>query len=414
MVQKPYSWSNGATLEEHSKRKHKILREYFFKYLSVRCKLPQQSKFRLAVVDGFAGGGRYGCGAPGSPLIFIEELRHATEEFNLRRKAEGMAKLDIECSLILADADPAAIRFLKSNVEPLLAAIKAQVPELHLRVEFHIRAFNEIYPQMKTSLTTQGYRNVIFNLDQCGHTHVPGDILSDIMGSFFSAEIFHTFLISSLLAFLQKRNPGQLRKYGLAESDTLSETHLNSNAWLGAAERLVFESFRKHAAFVSPFSINNPDGWRYWLLHFSNSYRARQEFNNVLHNNSSMQAHFGRSGLHMLHYDPSHEGNTLYLFDPPGRVEARDQLLADIPRLLTDFGDAVGMADFYRCIYNMTPAHMDDIHHAMIDNPDVEVLTTVGGERRKAGTIESGDMLRLKRQTSFFPLLQFGTPSRRP
>ena len=36
MVAKPYDWAAGATLEDHSRRKHKILREYFFNYLAVR------------------------------------------------------------------------------------------------------------------------------------------------------------------------------------------------------------------------------------------------------------------------------------------------------------------------------------------------------------------------------------------
>jgi hypothetical protein len=55
MVEKQYAWEDGATLEEHSKRKHKIVREYFARYLTVRCQLPMQSKFRVAIVDGFAG-----------------------------------------------------------------------------------------------------------------------------------------------------------------------------------------------------------------------------------------------------------------------------------------------------------------------------------------------------------------------
>jgi three-Cys-motif partner protein len=119
MVEKPYSWTTGATLEEHSKRKHKVIREYLVRYLTVRCQLPQQARFRFAIVDGFAGGGRYRCGTSGSPLIFIEVLREATEAFNLRRRAEGMSPLDIECLLILNDYDEEAIEMLKGNVAPL-------------------------------------------------------------------------------------------------------------------------------------------------------------------------------------------------------------------------------------------------------------------------------------------------------
>lgn len=85
--------------------------------------------------------------------------------------------------------------------------------------------------------------------------------------------------------------------------------------WLGTAERIVYNAFRLYAPFHSPFSINNSDGWRYWLIHFSKSYRARQVYNNILHDNASLQAHFGRSGLNMLSYDSQHDEGMLYLFD---------------------------------------------------------------------------------------------------
>ncbi len=187
---------------------------------------------------------------------------------------------------------------------------------------------------------------------------------------------------------------------------------MGKNTWLGAAERLVFGTFERCAPFVSPFSINNPTGWRYWLIHFANSYRARQVYNNVLHRNSSDQAHFGRSGLNMLSYNPDQEDGSLYLFDASGREDARTQLISDIPRLISHSGDALGVSEFYESIYNATPAHTDDIHEAIIENPDVEVLTPAGGERRNAHTIGIGDILKLKRQKSFFPM--FLDATRRP
>lgn len=179
---------------------------------------------------------------------------------------------------------------------------------------------------------------------------------------------------------------------------------MSKNSWLGAAERLVFEAFKLCAPFVSPFSINNPDGWRYWLIHFANYYRARQVYNNILHRNSSTQAHFGRSGLNMLSYDPAQDGGMLYLFDEPGREVAKTQLLEDIPRLISESGDAVAVGDFYESIYNITPAHADDVHAAIMGNPDLEVITSAGGERRKANTITVNDVLKLKTQRSFFPM----------
>jgi hypothetical protein len=135
----------------------------------------------------------------------------------------------------------------------------------------------------------------------------------------------------------------------------------------------------------------------------NNTYRARQEYNNILHRNSTMQAHFGRSGLNMLSFDPSREG-ALYLFDMSGRAEAKTQLLEDIPQLVIDFGDAVQVGQFYETIYNMTPSHMDDIHAAMTESPDVEVVTTDGGVRRRPNGIRADDTLRMKSQRTLFPL----------
>jgi three-Cys-motif partner protein len=408
-VEKPYEWADGAELEEHSRRKHKILREYFFQYITVRCQLPQQERFRLAVIDGFAGGGRYKCGTSGSPLIFVEELKRAIEAVNTQRAAQGLGLIEIECLLVLNDFSRDAIERLKVNLAPLQAKIQSTTPRLHLRVEYMNEAFEEAYPKVKRLLEQGRYRSVLFNLDQCGHSYVERSTLVDIMRSYSSVEIFYTFAIKALLSFLKKADPiklaEQLRPFGLQSTDLGAlEGAMSKSTWLGAAERLVFDTFRPCAPYVSPFSINNPGGWRYWLIHFANVVRARQVYNNVLHDNATAQAHFGRSGLNMLSYDPSHEDGALYLFDLSGREGARTQLLTDIPRLISEAGDVIRVGEFYEGIYNATPAHTDDVHQAIIDNPDVQVITPGGGERRSAKAIDAGDVLKLKDQKSFFPM----------
>lgn len=409
MVEKRYEWVEGAKLEEHSQRKHKILREYVFDYLTVRCKRPQQERFRLAIVDGFAGGGRYQCGTPGSPLIFIEELKRAIAAVNVQRTVEGLGGVEVECLLIFNDASREAIELLKAHVAPMQADITQTCPKLHLNVEYLNELFEAAYPKIKGFLEQGRYRSVLFNLDQCGHSHVERGTILDIMQSYPAAEIFYTFVISALLAFLQKDQPERLRAQlshlGLSSNDVLALDALMSRSdWLGAAEKIVFDAFRLYAPYVSPFSINNPDGWRYWLIHFARSYRARQVYNNILHKNASLQAHFGRSGLNMLTYDPRHDEGMLYLFDDNGRASARTQLLGDIPRLVTEAGDAMSVTEFYESIYNITPAHTDDIHTAIIENPDLEVITPAGGERRKANTIGINDVIKVTNQRSFFPI----------
>jgi len=408
MVEKRYEWLDGATLDDHSRRKHKILREYFFQYLMVRCQLPQQSKFRLAVVDGFSGGGRYQCGAAGSPVIFIEELKRAITSININRATQGLGLVTIECLLILNDADKNVTELLKHNITPLVIEGQETSSLLKIQVEYFSEPFEHVYPKIKDLLLKYRYRNVLFNLDQCGHSHVDRKTIFDITRSNPSAEIFYTFAIEALVSFLRKSEPAlianQLAAVGLGMNDLRAlEGQMNKNSWLGTAERLVFRAFKECAPYVSPFSINNPQGWRYWLIHFATSYKARQVYNNILHENSSAQAHFGRSGLNMLSYDPAQDG-TLYLFGESDRENATDELLEDIPRLIAESGDTVLVSEFYASIYNETPAHSDDVHTAIIQSTEIEVHTAGGGTRRKANTITAMDTLKFKSQRSFFPL----------
>lgn len=279
----------------------------------------------------------------------------------------------------------------------------------YLNLEFEVA-----YPEIKSLIAGGRYRNAIFNLDQYGYAKVARATMRDIMASTASAEIIYTFAIESLLAFLSKTDPSilqqQLRPFGFGDGvpADLDSGLVSNRDWLGAAERLVFSTFRSIAAFSSPFSINNPDGWRYWLIHFANSFRARQVYNNVLHQNASYQAHFGRSGLNMLAYDPARDAGLLYLFEQQDRVAAHEQLLTDIPRFITEVGDMMSVGEFYDAVYNATAAHSDDIHAAMIGSGELHVLTAEGGERRRPNTIAITDTLKLRHQRSLFPMFFSG------
>lgn len=408
MAKKEYDWLNGAELLDHTHRKLKILRDYLRDYLAIRCQLPIQQKFRLAVVDGFAGGGRYKCGTAGSPIVFIEEIENSLNEINVRRASQGLGIIELECLIIFNDYKAEVVEFLESHCTPVLAAAEENSPNLHIKTIYLSKKFEDAYPEIRRLLKNGRYKNILFNLDQCGVSQIQMETLWDIMNISHSVEIFYTFMVRSLLTYLNKKSPeklaSQLNALGISASEQ-SKLHggQSNDEWMGAAELIVFENFYRLAKFVSPFSINNPDGWRYWLIHFSSSFRARQAYNMVLHNNATMQAHFGKSGLNMLSYDSREEGQQ-YLFDLSGRAQSYDQLLEDIPRVISEHGDAILVGEFYEDVYNLTPAHRDDIHSAMLNNPELEIVTEAGGTRQKPNTISTKDTLRLTSQRSFFPL----------
>ncbi|MCT6871877.1 MAG: three-Cys-motif partner protein TcmP [Bartonella sp.] len=406
MTKKSYDWENGAKLGEHSKRKLKILREYFFKYLIVKCSHPQQSNFRIAIVDGFSGGGRYNCGSLGSPLIFIKELMNAHKAINIQRRTQGGKPITFDCFLVFNDTERDAIECLKENVVPFTIRIKEENPDLHIYTEYLVGKFEDHYPKIKEKINLRNYSNVIFNLDQYGYTHVSKETIIDIMNSFHSIEIFLTFMIGSFLQYAPKSDITKLGKYleqaGIRYADLDATKDIRTKKeWLGVAEKWIFDSFKNCANFFTPFSINHKDGYEYWLMHFSKNYRARQVFNAVLHENSLVQAHYGRSGLNMLSYNLE-DGGMLYLFDKEARESSKEQLYYDIPNYINELGGQIQLREFYEKIFNNTPAHSDDIHKAMIENPDIEIITKAGGLRQKYNTIRVDDYIKLKEQKSFF------------
>lgn len=407
MSTKRYDWKDGVTLQDHTRKKHVVLRRYLRDYLITRCQIPQQERFRLVVVDGFAGAGLYTDGSYGSPLIVVDEIAKTTEELNAKRSLAGMRPLVVECLLILNDNDASAVEELQRNITPILLKARDESTRLAIIPEYYKLDFETLYPSLVRRIQGARCSNVIFNLDQYGYSAVTTQVIVDIMSRWRSAEVFLTFAIQSFLAFLSPAGLGQGANLnadllnGFEELRSNADELLTKKEWLGTAEQIVFENFRQCAPYVSPFSINNPDGWRYWLMHFANSHRARQVYNDVLHEDSAVQAHFGRAGLNMLAYDPRNEGQ-LYLFDENSRESARNIMLEEIPSLVAESGDTMSMRDFYATAYSATPAHTDDIHEVIIANPDIEVITEDGGRRRTAGAIRITDTLRLKSQRSLF------------
>lgn len=410
MAQVKIDWEDGAELKPHTEKKHRILREYFRQYLVTRCKIPRREKLRLVIVDGFAGGGLYACGSYGSPLIFVDTLIKTIEEINIDRASQGLKSIEIECLLILNDLDPSVIEQLKQNLAPLIAKTKENGSKLRLGVEYLSEEFDKAYPQIKKRVQQTKCGNVLFNLDQCGHSKVNPSIIRDIMQIWANAEAFLNFPINTILTFI---SPEQEKNSVLLPPEILKSIYefikdgneaISKREWLGHVEQIVFGNLKSSAPYVSPFSIHNPEGWGYWLMHFANSHRARQVYNDILHENSNAQAHFGRSGLDMLSYNPAHDEGQLYLFDVDSRKSAKNALYNDIPQVIEASGDALTMEDFYRVAYSATPAHSDDIHEMIIENPDVEVITETGGERRVPNTIKTSDVLKFKKQKSMLSM----------
>ncbi|NIE81424.1 three-Cys-motif partner protein TcmP [Asaia sp. As-1742] len=99
-----YPWSNGAPIDDHTRTKHNILRQYLACYFDVRLANPQIREFKFAIIDGFSGGGRYETGEPGSPLIILEEIRRAFFRASVRRQVNNMPAVKLTGIIMFNDA----------------------------------------------------------------------------------------------------------------------------------------------------------------------------------------------------------------------------------------------------------------------------------------------------------------------
>jgi three-Cys-motif partner protein len=170
--------------------------------LKTRCSYPSRS-FKLVIVDGFSGAGKYDDGGYGSPIIFLNTLKEVVAEINTIRFQNNLVAIKLECYLYVNDLDKGAIDLLRENIQP--HSIQAnETPNLEVRVEYFNYEFEKLYPNLKQKILKTKCNNVFFNLDQCGYSLVTTPTIRDIMSSWKSAEVILTFMIGSMLAYLSQ------------------------------------------------------------------------------------------------------------------------------------------------------------------------------------------------------------------
>ena len=409
-----YSWKQGsAALNDHSRIKLRVLEDYLYEYILVRCKNSRRDKLRLAILDGFCGGGIYHSTQDkseiiyGSPVIFVDTVISAANKINEERNIANMRSLFIECLIVLNDTDQYAMKSVEEQIRKHIDTASGNNSFVKFEIVMHKGIFEECSNYLVDEIVKRRYPNVICNLDQYGSSDVHFSTIQFLLRVAKSVEIFLTFSIGAFISHLRKDDPTDLKRklerIGVPVDESLFDIEQSDREeWLEFAEGLVFECFRKCSNFVSPFAIHNPKGWKYWLLHFTNNHVGRQVYNDVLHGNADHQAHFGGSGLRMLSNKLIDGVSQLHLFDSYTRSTSLGELNYDIPRHIRENGGVMTVLDFYRSAYNVTIAHSEDIDRAMMESSEVDILTPKGNLRRSVKQISSYDTVEIKRQKSFY------------
>jgi three-Cys-motif partner protein len=212
MSRKCHQWRKGhelPTIRPHSLAKHRVLRAYLERYVSVLTANPRQKQLKLTLVDGFAGGGKYlELGSreerPGSPIIMLEAMKAAESAARASRRSNEFT-LDVEYFFIEKTQD--AFAHLKSVI---------QESEYRALIDNRIHLINsEFVPEVPKIIEFVKTRNpsgrAIWVVDQCGYLDAPLPTIAMILRELPNAEVILTMATDFLIAYLNETDETQAR-----------------------------------------------------------------------------------------------------------------------------------------------------------------------------------------------------------
>jgi three-Cys-motif partner protein len=394
--------------DDHSTAKHEVYRNYLRDYLRERTKKTGMDRYKINVVDGFAGGGVYSFGPGGtpyhgSPIILLRTLQEMQIELQARQNKPFL--LDFTVHLIEPDA--------KAN--HCLTSVLRQEGFGDLigeRVFVHTARFEEKLQDILDFVDGRG--RTIFILDQYGYKQVPFGLLDHIFKTLKKPEIILTFAYDHLQSFVQQfdRLNQALGDMGAGQLD---KTEYDSAVKVrGGLEFLIQRTLRRAfleiADYYTPFFITSRDSnLAFWLVHLSTHARARDVMTGLhwsLHNHF---AHYGRPGQNMLGFDPAHMMDDLqpFFFDDNARSRTVNALMTDLPREISlhGGGESIAFSDLFAAICNESPASSSihgEVLSKLAQEGEISVVTANGTRKRSLLTIKPEDRLEVPRQGRLF------------
>lgn len=416
-----FDWSNWRTklprLEQHSQAKLDVVRTYIEDYIRILCTgNPGQDRFRLTIVDGFAGGGIYEENKFGSPFVLLQAVQVAEAKLNETRTK----KLTIDCHFYFVEKDAAAIECLQHQLRDSVHkhALGKSIFVIQGR-------FDAVYAQIVEESQRRFYRGgsrVIFFLDQCGYSDAPPPVLRSISESLnWKAEFILNLAIDWVTAYV--RSEATLRKIfpalGLEKVlsvekviEAVKNPQFDSQY---VVESLVGPAFQQVSGspFFSPFYIQAPKSNRgYWLVHLAPARRARSAMLDVYWRVANGCRHFGHAGLDMLMYKPE-ASPTGYLtgleFSEDTRSVALRELVAALPREFRDkHASGISYRGFHDLYCNRVMANEATVREAIIklmQIGEIEVHGKAGGAKM-VDTINPDDVITPGTSPMLIPLVR--------
>jgi three-Cys-motif partner protein len=420
-----YAWHVGSPppkIDPHSLVKHQLVRDYLARYIQVLMSNYRIEKLTLSIVDGFAGGGEYlsedGTQIhDGSPLIAINTVEQAQTDLNIGR--EKPRKVDAKFYLI---------EKLTSNFDYLSALLGARLARGRVGKDVVLlkQAFQDaVGPVIADIATRAGGERAIFLLDQYAYDQVPGTLLRTIFSLVKGAEVILTFNVDSLISFLSDKEQcrAKLQAIGLeryVDWRMLEGLKASSPAaWRSAIQRtlakgLVEESGAKHHTifYITPAGSTS---WTYWLVHLSNSFKARDVMMELHWQQANHFSHYLEPDLFTLGYRTNSDAEATgqndfdlgeaFKFDALASNRCRTGLSEKLVPLIYDRSGPIAFSQLLESVGSLTPATADMVRSALdpaIRAGDLNATSKTGSSRAKGTSLHIDDALEASPQRPIF------------
>ncbi len=420
-----YAWHVGSPpprIDPHSLIKHQLVRDYLARYIQVLMSNYLIEKLTLSIIDGFAGGGEYLSEDgeefhDGSPLIALKTVEEAQAALNVGR--DKPRKVDAKFYFIEKLAS--SFGYMSALMGARLAAGRVGNDVVLMQQAFQ----DAVGPVMADIASRAGGERAIFLLDQYAYDQVPGPLLRQIFSRVKGAEVILTFNVDSLITFLSDKEQcrAKLQQIGLdryIDWKTL-EALKNSSpaAWRSAIQRnlargLVEESGARHHTifYITPAGSTS---WTYWLVHLSNSFKARDVMMELHWQQANHFSHYLEPDIFTLGYRTNDDKEATgqngldlgeaFQFDAIASQRCTTGLSEKLVPMIFDNSQPVSFSHLLENLGSSTPATADMIRSALdpaIRGGDLSAKSKDGKTRTKGSTLHVDDVLLPSAQRPIF------------
>lgn len=422
MATSHYEWEPGQAypeIQQHSIAKHEILDAYLKAYIQTLASNPRREEFKLALVDGFAGGGAYrhatsGEIVYGSPFIMLRASKEA--EYLINKDRNKPIAFNFEYFFV--EKSRKAKQCLEFELKYQGYGSRLDQDIFLMNSEFDTQA-GSIIEHIKKKSPRAG--RAIFLLDQYGYSQVGTGLINKIIREVPGSEVILTFAVDALINYVSDKSETTqklLNKIGTPDvlrGRTLEDIKCNERDWRLFIQSCLYQDLVEMcgAQYYTLFFIRSAKGHGdYWLIHFSKKARARDVMTRIHWQKNTNFIHYGGPGMNMfsaLGYVPRNDddftGQADFFFNEDARARSVRALMEQIPDFVRRYPFGIKFDKMFAATCNLSPASADVYKEAignLIAHGEVDVQGEDGSVRKMASSIKDSDLVMPPRQRNLF------------